>query len=133
MSRTPSLALLFFTTVTLFQLPAVADTYQILQLSTDAKIFPYGIDDNEGQTRGPKGIFNGPDPVADLVAGGIPEPGQNFIAENSFGDVIYDDSFGENIVEAVDLTTHGVPEPGGILLVGTGILAAISNRRRLFR
>ena len=211
MSRIPSLALLIFLAITLFQLPAAADTYQTLVLGNDAGVFIYGVDDNEvvlqqpvgdfcsptavtpcyitlvngvevsrsltppmlspnmngptgpgcaplptsaavssylcvngheayagnftvpGQTRGPMGIFNGPDPVADRVGGGIPEPGQDFLAENSFGDIVYDDSQNEYIVEEVDLTSHGVPEPGSMVLVGTGLLAAISNRRRLFR
>ena len=211
MSRIPSLALVILSAITLFQLPAVADTYQVLRLSTDAEIFLYGIDDNEvvlqnppgnfcsltavtpcyltyvnglevsrslippllspnmdgpmgpgcaplpanavvssyqcvngheayagdfpvpGQTRGITGIFNGPDSVADSVAGGIPEPGQNFLAENSFGDIVFDDSQNESIIEAVDLTNHGIPEPHSLLLVGTGILAALSSRRRLFR
>jgi hypothetical protein len=211
MSRIPSLALLFISAITLFQLPAVADTYQTLLLGSDAEIFIYGIDDNEvvlqqpvgdfcsptavtpcyityvngaeisrslippllspnmngpmgpgcaplpanavvssylcvngheayagdftapGQTRGPMGIFNGPDPVADRVEGGIPEPGQSFLAENSFGDIVFDDSQNEYIIEAVDLTSRGIPEPGSMLLVGTGILAALSIRRRLFR
>jgi len=211
MSRIPSLALLLLTAITLFQQPAVADTYQTLLLNSDAEVFLYGIDDNEvvlenppgfycsltavtpcyitfvngvdvsrslippmlsphmngptgpgcaalpanavvssylcvngyeayaaefpvpGQIRGITGIFNGPDPVADLVEGGIPEPGQNFIAENSFGDIVFDDSQSELIIEAVDLTSRGIPEPGSMLLVGTGIAAAISIRRRLFR
>jgi hypothetical protein len=86
-----------------------------------------------GQSRGITGIFDGPDPVADLIARGIPVSGQNFLAENSFGDVVFDDSQIEDMVEAIDLTSHGIPEPGNMLLVGTGLLAAISMRRRLFR
>jgi hypothetical protein len=211
MSRIPSLALLFLSAITLFQLPAVADTYQTLLLGSDAGVFLYGIDDNEvilqqpvgdfcgptavtpcyltyvngvevsrslippllspnmdgpmgpgcaplptnavvssylcvngheayaaefpvpGQIRGITGIFDGPDPVADRVEGGIPEPGQSFLGENSFGDIVFDDSQNEYIIEAVDLTSRGISEPGSMLLVGTGIAAAISMRRRLFR
>jgi PEP-CTERM motif len=211
MSRIPSLALLFISAITLFQLPAVADTYQTLLLGSDAEVFLYGIDDSKvvlvnppgfycgltavtpcyitfvngvdvsrtlippilsptmngsmgpgcaplpanavvssylcvngyeayagefpvpGQVRGITGIFNGPDPLANRVEGGIPEPGQNFIAENSFGDIVFDDSQNEYIIEEVDLTSRGIPEPGSMLLVGTGIAAAISMRRRLFR
>ena len=211
MSRIPSLALLFLSVITLFQVPAVADTYQTLLLGSDAEVFLYGIDDSKvvlvnppgfycsltaitpcyitfvngvdvsrslippilsstmngpmgpgcaplpanavvssylcvngyeayaaefpvpGQIHGITGIFNGPDPAADRVEGGIPEPGQEFIAENSFGDIVFDDSQNEYIIEEVDLTSRGIPEPGSMILVGTGIAAAISMRRRLFR
>jgi hypothetical protein len=210
----PSLALLAISSVTLFKLPAVADTYQILALANDDLVSEiYGIDDNKvvleapdgavfcgpdstgtcyltfvngidvsnsvippllspnmggpmgpgcaplpvdavvsaylcvngheayigafpappGQSRGPNGIFNGPDPVTNLVFGGIPFPNQQFLAENSFGDIVWDDTISENAFEAVDLTSHEAPEPGTVLLVGTGLLAIGSIRRRLFR
>src|ERR1700723_1562553 len=86
-----------------------------------------------GQSRGPNGIFNGPDPVTNLIFGGIPFPNQQFLAENSFGDIVWDDTIRENAFEAVDLTSHEAPEPGTVLLVGTGLLAIGSIRRRLFR
>ena len=86
-----------------------------------------------GGSRGPAGIFNGPDPVTNYVAGILPVPDQRFLAENSFGDIVYDEEFDGNIFEAIDLTSHEAPEPNTILMVGTGLLAAGSIRRRLFR
>jgi hypothetical protein len=79
-------------------------------------------------------IFTGPDPVANffgddllvsLELGGL----------NSSGDFVYDigaHNGGVNgeIVEAIDLTTDQVPEPGSIFLLGTGILTALSFPRR---
>ena len=82
---------------------------------------------------GPAGIFNGPDPVTNYVAGILPVPDQRFLAENSFGDIVYDEEFDGNIFEAIDLTSHEAPEPNTILMVGTGLLAAGSIRRRFFR
>jgi hypothetical protein len=212
MRRLPSLALLLvISAMTLFTLPAVADTYQLLLLASDDLTFIYGIDDNEvvlqnplgnicsqnptgtcyltyvngievsrsfippilspnmggpmgpgcaplptnavvsaslcvngyeayigafpgpGGSRGPAGVFNGPDPVTNYVGGVLPVPDQRFLAENSFGDIVWDDEFFGDIFEAVDLTSHEAPEPGTILLVGAGLLAAGSIRRRLFR
>jgi hypothetical protein len=86
-----------------------------------------------GGSRGPTGVFNGPDPVTNLVAEGLPVPNPRFLAENSFGDIVYDEKFFGTIDEAVDLTSHETPEPTTILLIGTGLLAAGSIRRRLFR
>jgi hypothetical protein len=209
----PSLALLVISSVALFKLPAVADTYEVLAIGNGNQLSIYGMDDNEvvleglgsvfcspnatttcyltlgldgteisrslippilssnmggpmgpgcaplptdaavsaflcvsgyeayigefpappGKTRGPIGVFNGPDPVTNYVAGILPVPDQRFLAENSFGDIVYDDEFTEDITLALDLTTHETPEPGTILLVGTGLLAAGSIRRRLFR
>ena len=63
MSRIPSLALLTLSAITLFKMPAVADTYQILRLSGDAEIFLYGIDDNEVVLQNPPGDFCSPTAV----------------------------------------------------------------------
>lgn len=79
--------------------------------------------------------FTGPDPVADFFA-----PGEISISDvnlNSSGDFAYNwdhptGGGGENL-EAIDLTTDQVPEPGSIFLLGTGLLAALGTmRRRLF-
>ena len=75
--------------------------------------------------------FTGPDPVADLFASG-----STFIQEvhlNSSGDFVYNLSHptgdgGENL-EAIDLTTDA-PEPASIVLLGTGLLAAVGTLRR---
>jgi hypothetical protein len=75
-------------------------------------------------------IFTGPDPVADFFASGVLASADL----NSSGDFVYwvnavGSSNGE-ILEAIDLTTDQVPEPGSIFLLGTGILAALSLPRR---
>jgi hypothetical protein len=59
----PSLALLAISSVTLFKLPAVADTYQILALANDDLVSEiYGIDDNKVVLEAPDGaVFCGPD------------------------------------------------------------------------
>jgi hypothetical protein len=54
---------------------------------------------------------------------------------NSNGDILFDDYFSEDFVLAVDLTTRAaspVPEPGSLLLMGTGTLAALGALRRRF-
>ena len=55
--------------------------------------------------------------------------GGSSIFLNSIGDVIFDDGFGDNWYEAVDLTTL-TPEPGSLLLLATGILALVLTFRR---
>jgi hypothetical protein len=46
---------------------------------------------------------------------------------HSRGDIVFDDYFSEQWFEAIDLT---IPEPGGILLLGSGALTAIGAMRR---
>src|ERR1700730_8307442 len=65
-------------------------------------------------------IYTGPDPVADLVA----HDGEGLIFMNSRGDIVYDNHFADEWFFAKDLSTAPVPEPGSILLLGTGALAA---------
>ena len=49
--------------------------------------------------------------------------GSGLIFMNSRGDIVFDDEFLDNWMEAVDLTTAPVPEPSSFLLFGTGALA----------
>jgi len=126
-----SLALLILSAVTVFKMPVFADTASSFFCANGHEAYA-GNFTAPGQIPGRTGIFDGPDSLADLVARTIPEPGQDFIAENSFGDIVDDDVQSEYIV-AADLTSRGIPEPGCMLLVGTGIAVAISMRRRLFR
>jgi len=51
---------------------------------------------------------------------------------NAVGDIVFDDGFNDEWVEAVDLTTFATPEPGSLALLATGILslAVLRYRRR---
>jgi hypothetical protein len=74
-------------------------------------------------------VYTGPDPVADFLASG----GDGPIFINGLGDIVWDDRYSEDWYEAID-TTPAVPEPGSLLLFGTGALAALGGmRRRLFQ
>jgi hypothetical protein len=75
-----------------------------------------------------RGIFTGPD-ITDL----LPGPGTlDQVAMNASGDFVWADGRDELFFEAIDLTTAPTPEPGSILLVGTGALAAAAAMRRRF-
>lgn len=58
--------------------------------------------------------------------------GDSFIYMNGEGDVVFDDVFTENWYLALDTTTE-LPEPGSILLLGTGTLAALGLIRGRIR
>jgi hypothetical protein len=73
------------------------------------------------------GIFTGPD-ITDLL---ISTP-LDQVAMNASGDFVWADGREELFFEAIDLTTAPTPEPGSILLVGTGALAAAAAMRRRF-
>lgn len=81
-----------------------------------------------------EGIFDGPDLIADRIAGGFPASGgDNPALMNSSGDFVYDEGFYDVITEAIDLTsrqTAVTPEPGSLTLFATGALAAAAAMRR---
>jgi hypothetical protein len=74
------------------------------------------------------GIFTGPD-ITDLLPISTP---LDQVAMNASGDFVWADGRDELFFEAIDLTTAPTPEPGNILLVGTGALAAAAAMRRRF-
>ena len=80
-----------------------------------------------------QGLFDGPDPVANLVKGGV---SVDKIVMNSSGDIAWTDGRDEWNWEAVNLTTASAvsPEPASLTLLGTGLIGAFGVvRRRLGR
>ena len=82
-------------------------------------------------------IFDGPDPIADQVFTGDIDR----VYLNSSGDFALTSDeglFGLDrdglLFQAIDLTTRAIPEPGSMILLGTGVLGLVGTvRRRLFR
>lgn len=72
------------------------------------------------------GIFTGPN-LSDLLTshGTLDSP-----MINSSGDIAWVDGLDEEFYMAIDLTTRAVPEPGTLVLLGTGALASIGALRR---
>jgi hypothetical protein len=78
----------------------------------------------------PAGIYTGP--TSDLTR--VQAFGTTDQLElNRFGDFAWTDGLDEFIFEAIDNTTAVTPEPGSILLVGSGMLSLIEISRRRLR
>jgi hypothetical protein len=75
------------------------------------------------------GVFDGPD-VSDLILGATTFDG-GFI--NANGDAVFIDGFADELIFAQDLTTAATPEPGSLLLFGTGCLTILGTLRRYTR
>jgi hypothetical protein len=86
---------------------------------------------------GPSGVFDGPDPIANFIYGGNPASGGFDPAlMNSSGDFVFDEGFGDLILEGIDLTsrqTAFTPEPGSLTLFATGALVTAGAMRRRWR
>jgi hypothetical protein len=81
------------------------------------------------------GIFTGPDITDRLTDPAMPLVASSpldAVVMNASGDFIWVDGRFDIFFEAIDLTTAPTPEPGSILLVGTGALAAAAAMRRRF-
>jgi hypothetical protein len=76
------------------------------------------------------GFYNGPDPTKDFVAGSLPtNVGRLVAAEDSYGDIVFEDIGAEEVFEAYDVTAHA-PEPTTLTLVITGALATAAATRK---
>ncbi|MDW5264862.1 MULTISPECIES: PEP-CTERM sorting domain-containing protein [Acidobacteriaceae] len=73
-----------------------------------------------------KGLYTGPDPADFLQSGSV-----DALVLNSAGDFAWSDGAFEENYLAIDLSSQA-PEPDSILLLSTGLLAAVGMRRRLF-
>jgi hypothetical protein len=71
----------------------------------------------------PGGVYTGPTTSLTKVDNGTAD----LAVLNSSGDFAWDDGLQDGIFEAIDLTT---PEPGSLLLVGTGCLSLFGLLRR---
>jgi hypothetical protein len=72
------------------------------------------------------GVWDGPDPSDFLWAGTF--DGGAFM--NADGDAVFIDGHDDELIFAQDLTTAATPEPGSLLLFGTGCLSLLGKLRR---
>jgi hypothetical protein len=77
----------------------------------------------------PHGVWDGPDPIADLLLIGSFDGG--FM--NANGDAVFVDGLANTLISAVDLTTASTPEPSSFVLLATGCLSMLGAFRRFAR
>jgi hypothetical protein len=73
------------------------------------------------------GVWDGPDPSDLLLAAGTFDGGAFM---NANGDAVFIDGHDDELIFAQDLTTAATPEPGSLLLFGTGCLSLLGTLRR---
>jgi hypothetical protein len=84
------------------------------------------VTDPDKNPRSLVGLFDGPDLANDLIFPA--DPWLMSVRVNAFGDVVLDDVFTEEIIEAVNLTSRSVvPEPNSLILLGTGVFAVAGS------
>ncbi len=76
-----------------------------------------------------RGIWDGSDPVKDLISRGSIDGG--FASAN--GNVFFTDGLDNTLVVGVDLSTSPVPEPGTLSLSATALLASAAALKRRLR
>ncbi len=112
------------------QLCVVPSDFDVLrELCTNGHLLFAGFYIPPGGGMELRGIFDGTDPALDFLGDNTIDGG--FMTAN--GNAYFIDGLRDTLVAAIDLDTIPVPEPGGLALLGTGVIAAMGVVRRRAR